>query len=143
MGKIELSPEKRQRRKVHNATYRAKNSAKVKECQSKWRSENKDKIKADRAKYYQENKDRENTTNNEYWKDPDNKARRNENPAYRLRVFAKNQVNSSIRSGKLTRDPCEVCGDPKSEGHHDDYSKPLDVRWLCHTHHVEHHRAQE
>ena len=31
--------------------------------------------------------------------------------------------------------PCEICGDIKSEAHHDDYSKPDKVRWLCRIHH--------
>lgn len=48
-------------------------------------------------------------------------------------------VDRAVRSGRLTRLPCEVCGDPHTEGHHDDYEKPLDVRWLCKKHHDEHH----
>jgi hypothetical protein len=52
-------------------------------------------------------------------------------------------VKSAIRSGVLERSPCEVCGETKVEGHHDDYSKPLDVRWLCRKHHLEHHRAMK
>lgn len=39
------------------------------------------------------------------------------------------------RGGKLTPEPCEVCGDPETEKHHEDYDHPLDVRWLCHEHH--------
>ena len=49
-------------------------------------------------------------------------------------------VYRAVKSGALIREPCEVCGDPKSEGHHDDYSKPLEVRWLCRKHHAEIHR---
>ena len=52
---------------------------------------------------------------------------------------ANQMVGKAIKSGKLIRLPCEKCGNPKSEGHHDDYSKPLDVRWLCFKHHREHH----
>lgn len=49
-------------------------------------------------------------------------------------------VGNALRDGKLLRQPCEVCGDVIAEAHHDDYSKPLDVRWLCKRHHMEHHR---
>jgi hypothetical protein len=38
------------------------------------------------------------------------------------------------RRGKLVEQPCEVCG-AKAEMHHPDYSKPLEVRWLCTRHH--------
>jgi hypothetical protein len=34
--------------------------------------------------------------------------------------------------------PCEVCDAP-GERHHDDYDKPLDIRWLCRAHHGETH----
>ena len=45
-----------------------------------------------------------------------------------------------IKMGKLISKPCEVCGDLKVDAHHDDYAKPLDVRWLCKKHHREHHK---
>jgi hypothetical protein len=50
-------------------------------------------------------------------------------------------VARALRSGTLVRQPCEVCGDPKSQAHHDDYRKPLEVRWLCPTHHGQVHRT--
>jgi hypothetical protein len=45
----------------------------------------------------------------------------------------------ALNDGRLTPKPCEVCGAEKAQAHHDDYSKPLDVRWLCTTHHAEWH----
>lgn len=52
---------------------------------------------------------------------------------------ANTQVRRAIISGLLVRQPCEVCGNPDSQGHHEDYSKPLDVRWLCVRHHMDRH----
>lgn len=49
-------------------------------------------------------------------------------------------VEYAVKVGKLPRCPCERCGNPRSHAHHDDYSKPLDVMWLCATHHRERHR---
>lgn len=47
-------------------------------------------------------------------------------------------VWNAIRSGKLKQEPCAICGGP-AEAHHEDYSKPLDVVWLCFKHHREVH----
>ena len=58
------------------------------------------------------------------------------------RKKANTAVSNAIRAGRLVRQPCEVCGEIKVHGHHDDYSKPLEVRWLCVTHHVEHHNIE-
>lgn len=52
-----------------------------------------------------------------------------------LKKVAWHAVNNAVRDGRLFRLPCEVCGDRKTEAHHDDYSKPLGVRWLCRHHH--------
>lgn len=48
-------------------------------------------------------------------------------------------VNNYLRDGKLFKQPCEICGECKSVAHHDDYNKPLDVRWLCQGHHKQWH----
>lgn len=37
--------------------------------------------------------------------------------------------------GRLKRLPCAVCGSERVDAHHRDYSKPLDVVWLCREHH--------
>lgn len=52
---------------------------------------------------------------------------------------AHSAVNFAIKSGRLQKLPCAVCGSDNTHGHHDDYSKPLDVLWLCPKHHFERH----
>lgn len=49
-------------------------------------------------------------------------------------------VGNALRDGRLVKEPCEICTDPKAEAHHDDYSKPLEVRWLCDPHHKQWHK---
>jgi len=50
----------------------------------------------------------------------------------------------AIKQGRLTRLPCEVCGTNEDvQAHHDDYNKPLDIRWLCRKHHREHHKLND
>jgi ribosomal protein S27AE len=51
-------------------------------------------------------------------------------------------VQDALAAGDLIRQPCERCGDAKSQAHHDDYDRPLDVRWLCPKHHREVHKTQ-
>lgn len=48
---------------------------------------------------------------------------------------ARNAVSNALRDGRLIKQPCKVCGDPNTEAHHKDYSKPLDVEWFCFKHH--------
>lgn len=46
---------------------------------------------------------------------------------------ARNVTKIAIKNGKLVRpEKCQSCGIPcKPESHHEDYSKPLEVEWLC------------
>ncbi len=54
----------------------------------------------------------------------------------RRRDIARSYVSVYIKRGKLKRGSCEVCNSNYVEAHHDDYSKPLDVRWFCREHHL-------
>lgn len=60
--------------------------------------------------------------------------------SHRSARYANLLVHLAIKQGKLTKQSCELCGNPKAEAHHDDYSKPLSVRWLCRHHHMKLHR---
>lgn len=51
-------------------------------------------------------------------------------------------VSNAIRDGKLKKEPCSKCGCEKAQAHHDDYSKPLDVKWLCVKCHASHHKQE-
>lgn len=56
---------------------------------------------------------------------------RNRRAKYPDKAKARNAVSNAIRDKRLFREPCKYCGDPKSQAHHHDYSKPLDVTWCC------------
>lgn len=51
-------------------------------------------------------------------------------------------VGNAVRDGVLRRMQCEDCGADKAQAHHDDYSKPMDVRWKCSGCHAKHHRDE-
>jgi hypothetical protein len=57
-----------------------------------------------------------------------------------LQWKARQIAATAEKAGRLIREPCEVCGSVDVQKHHDDYSKPLAVRWLCPTHHRLLHR---
>lgn len=69
-------------------------------------------------------------------------ARSYADPEKRVRHAARAAARYATRVGQLTKAPCEVCGAAEVEAHHDDYAKPLSVRWLCPSHHREHHAAE-
>jgi len=52
------------------------------------------------------------------------------------------KVRSAVKVGKLQREPCSICGsdDSTCHAHHDNYERPLDVRWVCNHCHTELHR---
>jgi hypothetical protein len=52
---------------------------------------------------------------------------------------ARKKVQMALKNGDLLKDNCEICDSIRSEAHHDDYNKPLDIRWLCKKHHTMRH----
>lgn len=52
-------------------------------------------------------------------------------------------VKVALQDGRLVRpDKCDICGDKRRVvAHHDDYAKPLEIRWLCFYCHKAWHNA--
>jgi hypothetical protein len=59
--------------------------------------------------------------------------------AQRTRDNARSYAGVYLRRGILKKLPCRVCGSEQTQMHHPDYSKPLDVIWLCEKHHRDMH----
>ena len=54
-------------------------------------------------------------------------------------------VEKAVKRGDMTKPLlCETCSEQRPlHGHHDDYSKPLEVRWLCSPCHRAWHRKYD
>jgi len=58
----------------------------------------------------------------------------------KMKSNARAYLHVYVKRGKLTKLPCSICGDEKSEAHHTDYNKPIDVIWYCRKCHMEQHK---
>ena len=65
------------------------------------------------------------------------------NKKYPKASKARSVVSNAIRIKKFTRkDSCEECASTlKVEAHHEDYSRPLDIKWLCEVCHKSWHQS--
>lgn len=51
-------------------------------------------------------------------------------PENRIKLRARDAARRALKRGDLVRQPCK-CGEKKVQMHHEDYTKPLEVIWLC------------
>lgn len=58
-------------------------------------------------------------------------TKRQSDPMYVLKRRARALVARAIKRGDVVRGVCERCASVKVDAHHEDYTKPLEVRWLC------------
>ena len=91
----------------------------------------------------------------DYYRAYDRERGNRQTPEYRrrynqdnpIKYGARTMVSNAVRDGKITKaTECESCGATgRIHGHHDDYAKPLEVRWLCpachHQWHAKHGEA--
>lgn len=52
---------------------------------------------------------------------------------------ARRALQHAVDDGRVIKTPCVVCGNPRAEGHHPNYRRPLWVFWLCSAHHKQLH----
>lgn len=93
-----------------------------------YRKKNRKKMRAYYREYNREWRKRNGYENEKNWAD--------KNPH---KVKAQAAAQRAIRAGKIKRLPCEVCKARDVVAHHDDYKKPLEVRFLCKAHHRQVH----
>lgn len=118
--------------------------------QKQWLAENHDKVRAYAKKthaktyksYYERNKERILAKQRAWRKTEQGRA------AYKERInrpinVLKNKIRSmtraAIQRGELVRGSCRDCGEVRVEAHHFDFSKHLEVIWLCKEHHKAEH----
>lgn len=104
--------------------------------------------KDDVAKNYRKNIDHYVGYEKARFSNPDRKAavagyQRKRRLLYPEKDRARWTILNAIRRGKVERKPCSICNASVSEAHHHDYSKPLDVIWLCFSCHRQHAHGQE
>lgn len=104
-------------------------SSKCKACNAAlnyaWRHANPERYARQQARWVRKNRDKKRHYVAKY---------RRSNPE---KFRARSAIRRVVSNEKMERQPCEVCGYFPAEAHHDDYKRPLDVRWLCLTHHLE------
>lgn len=62
--------------------------------------------------------------------------------ANKQKIAAHRKVANALKHGLLVKQLC-VCGSSKVIAHHPDYTKPLEVLWLCELHHKQWHREMD
>jgi len=98
--------------------------------------------------FYQQNTEKRNAGNRaSYWKHRElnrvRAAKYRARPDYKLKAKAQRKVGTEIEAGRLVRGNCEQCSKPNAQAHHEDYSKPLEIIWLCRSCHTFKHAEEK
>lgn len=98
------------------------------EITRRWRQRNRTRANEQARAYVERNRDKRNAQSRaSSERHPEKKA-------------ARKELDKAVRRGEIKRLPCGDCGATKAHAHHEDYSKPLDVMWLCTVCHGKRHR---
>jgi len=132
------NPEKRRKSRLkYYYSHLEKERKHSREYGRKYRQNNPDKMAEYKHKWQQNNQEHIRNYRSEYGKIY------RKLPYVQIKTKARNILNRAVNSGRIKKETCEVRGCLEAvEAHHDDYNKPLNIRWLCIRHHNEFHRLQ-
>lgn len=146
------------RKELNNETHRkwyAKNNKKVIESVCKYAKENREKVNERHRKWWAENGYRYTEIRKERFekRTEEQKERKIQYDIQYRKIYCSNNPEKEkarrmlsyyIKHGYMERPTiCSKCGENKFiEAHHEDYSKPLDVIWLCKGCHVKLHKEK-
>lgn len=130
--------------KAKNADWYTRNAEKAKEYSANYYAENRVYYKEYHKTYTQNNRAYKNLVSRE-WTLRNKEKRRVTRNNYRARypgVIANMNLRVALNKLEVKPDACEACGNIPQQlnGHHDDYAKPKEIRWLCPACHSKWHR---
>jgi hypothetical protein len=129
---------------VTTKAYKAANKDEIAAYQKAYKEANREEI-AVKNKAYREANREEMAVKGKAYREANREEMAVKGKAYReanpLKYAAHRMVKNALKSGKLIKPkPCTNCNkEAKLDGHHHDYSKPLEVTWLCRSCHKREH----
>ncbi len=124
-----------------NKEWAGKNREASRKIKAKYREKNRDTLREKGREYFHQNKDIF-----DEWKRQNKEKRKETLQKYSDNHPEKRDVRQklyrALKAGKLTKpEECSECGSRENiQGHHEDYSKPFEVIWLCAKCHMKRHR---
>ena len=103
-------------------------------------------VKARVHRHYYDTREKQSEQERRRNQNPDRRRKRAEyqrkyRSRYSERCNARQIVSNAVRDGRLTPERC-ACGSNRVQAHHRDYSKPMDVEWVCFKCHRENEHGQ-
>lgn len=151
--KVRQSKEKRKEKAYETAKkYKEKNKKRLDKLKKLYYIEHRNEILEKAKKYSRLNEPWKTDKKKKYlkeWKNSESgklylkERQKYHKKRYEIISKAGQKLQDAIRSGKIIRpDKCSLCSNSgKIEGHHNDYSKPLEVVWLCKQCHMMLHKS--
>lgn len=127
------------RARENDRRYAKANAEKKRAVARRWREENPERVVELNRRWHRENPEQAAQLKREWKrKNPEkvSASHKRHREKYPEKEEARTALRNAVQLGKLEKPAnCEGCGKAKSprplHGHHADYSKPLEVEWLC------------
>ena len=133
----------------YRKAWREANGEKHRESAKQWRKNNPEKVKDSNRKWIEKNRGEKREYLRTYmqkWRKNNPEKARDLTMKWRVMNREKFKVEQclqrAVKNGQVKKeDSCSRCNSiGKVMAHHEDYTKPLDIIWLCPLCHVQHHR---